>query len=128
VLLERDGELESSKARWTPATRGRGSVVLVSGEAALGKTSLVRAFLRAAAHRDTVLQGVCDDLLTPRTLAPSATLAVTRTGTRRRGNGDSRCRDGQHAVSDRATHRVGSCDSAQRSIWAWAMKRKRSPR
>jgi len=63
VLLERDGELESSKARWTPATRGRGSVVLVSGEAALGKTSLVRAFLRAAAHRATVLQGVCDDLL-----------------------------------------------------------------
>ena len=54
--------------------------MLVSGEAGIGKTSLVRAFLRAAAHRATVLQGACDDLLTPRALGPLRDAARTRGG------------------------------------------------
>ena len=54
--------------------------MLVSGEAGIGKTNLVRAFLRAAAHRATVLQGACDDLLTPRTLGPLRDAARTRGG------------------------------------------------
>ena len=54
--------------------------MLVSGEAGIGKTSLVRAFLRAAAHRAAVLQGACDDLLTPRTLGPLRDAARTRGG------------------------------------------------
>jgi len=70
VPLERDGEREVLEGALHRATRGTGCVVLVSGEAGIGKASLVRAFLRAAAHRATVLQGACDDLLTPRTLGP----------------------------------------------------------
>jgi hypothetical protein len=80
VLLERDGELEGLEGALDRAARGAGSVVLVSGEAGIGKTSLVRAFLRAAAHRATVLQGACDDLLTPRTLGPLRDAARTRGG------------------------------------------------
>jgi hypothetical protein len=37
----------------------------VSGEAAIGKTSVVRAFLRDAGGRAGLLVGACDDLLSP---------------------------------------------------------------
>ena len=80
MLLERDGELEVLEGALDRAARGAGSVALVSGEAGIGKTSLVRAFLRAAAHRATVLHGACDDLLTPRTLGPLRDAARTRGG------------------------------------------------
>jgi predicted ATPase len=40
-LLERDAELRRLQEPLRQAGRGRGSVVLVSGEAGIGKTSLV---------------------------------------------------------------------------------------
>lgn len=42
--------------------------MLVTGEAGIGKTSVVRAFVDEVAGR--VLVGACDDLLTPRALDP----------------------------------------------------------
>jgi predicted ATPase len=80
VLLERDGELDALETALRRAALGSGSVVLISGEAGIGKTSLVRAFVRAAVPRATVLQGVCDDLLTPRTLGPLRDAARSRGG------------------------------------------------
>ena len=47
---------------------GRGSAVLVLGEAGIGKTSLVHAFLAEMAGRARILAGACEDLLTPRAL------------------------------------------------------------
>jgi predicted ATPase len=44
--------------------------VLISGEAGIGKTSLVRAFVLDRPDRARVLLGACDDLVTPRTLGP----------------------------------------------------------
>ena len=44
ALLERDAELRRLRETLSGAGQGRGSVVLVSGEAGIGKTSLVRAF------------------------------------------------------------------------------------
>lgn len=44
--------------------------MLVSGEAGIGKTSLLRAFTAAVADEATVLVGACDDLHTARTLGP----------------------------------------------------------
>ncbi len=69
-LLERTGELAALERSLATARDGRGSLVLVSGEAGIGKTALVRAFCDA--HRDgaRVLWGVCDPLFTPRPLGP----------------------------------------------------------
>src|SRR6266508_3113145 len=74
-LLERDAELGRLRETLRRAGRGRGSVVLVSGEAGIGKTSLVRAFAEHARARARVLIGVCDDLVTPRTLGPFRDMA-----------------------------------------------------
>jgi predicted ATPase len=57
VLLERGGELDVLQTALRRAARGAGSIVLVSGEAGIGKTSLVRAFVGAATPHATVLQG-----------------------------------------------------------------------
>jgi DNA-binding CsgD family transcriptional regulator/tetratricopeptide (TPR) repeat protein len=68
-LLERDGSL-ADLAEWRiAALEHGGSVVLVGGEAGIGKTALLREF--CARQRDMrVLWGGCDDLFTPRPLAP----------------------------------------------------------
>jgi DNA-binding CsgD family transcriptional regulator len=69
-LLERDAELAALGAAVAAAERGAGAVVLLSGQAGIGKTSVVRAFLRRLRGRVRVLAGGCDDLLTPRVLGP----------------------------------------------------------
>jgi tetratricopeptide (TPR) repeat protein len=73
-LLEWDAELRRLRESLRGVGQGRGSVVLVSGEAGIGKTSLVRAFAREAG-RARVLAGACDDLVTPRTLGPFRDMA-----------------------------------------------------
>jgi predicted ATPase len=74
-LLERDAELRRLRAALDRAGRGHGSVALVSGEAGIGKTSLVRELAAAAPGRVRALVGVCDDLATPRTLGPFRDMA-----------------------------------------------------
>ena len=64
-LLERGAELEQLGTAIAEAKSGRGSMVLIFGEAGIGKTSLVRAFARRL-HGVKLLAGACDDLLTPR--------------------------------------------------------------
>ena len=70
LVLERGAELDVLKTALRRATGGTGSVVLISGEAGIGKTSLVRAFVLDRPDRARVLLGACDDLVTPRTLGP----------------------------------------------------------
>jgi predicted ATPase len=55
-LLERDTELDVLEAALRRAAGGAGSVVLVAGEAGIGKTSLVQAFVRARTDRVRVLR------------------------------------------------------------------------
>ena len=69
-LLERQAELQMLGTAVERAGAGRGSAVLVLGEAGIGKTSLVHAFLAAVSGRARVLAGACEDLLTPRALGP----------------------------------------------------------
>jgi DNA-binding CsgD family transcriptional regulator/tetratricopeptide (TPR) repeat protein len=69
-LLERDTDLGILDSALDEASRGVGSVVLVSGEAGIGKTSLVRQFAHNHSENARILWGACDDLTTPRTLGP----------------------------------------------------------
>ena len=70
ALLERVAPLGALRTALADAIAGRGSAVLVTGEEGIGKTSVVRAFLAAVDGGVRVLSGICDDLLTPRTLGP----------------------------------------------------------
>ena len=51
-LLERDAELAVITEALDRACGGTGSVVLLSGEAGIGKTSVVRAFLRSVGEQE----------------------------------------------------------------------------
>jgi predicted ATPase len=70
VLAERAAELQVLADALSEARSGRGSVVLVSGEAGIGKSSVLRAFLRAANGQARLLVGACDDLLAPHAFGP----------------------------------------------------------
>jgi ATP/maltotriose-dependent transcriptional regulator MalT len=52
-----------------------GRLVLVSGEAGIGKTALLRRFCEAAGGSPQVLWGGCDSLFTPRALGPLLDIA-----------------------------------------------------
>jgi DNA-binding CsgD family transcriptional regulator len=69
-LLERTGELAALERSLAKARDGQGSLVLVSGEAGIGKSALVRAFCGAQRGGTRVLWGVCEPLFTPRPLGP----------------------------------------------------------
>jgi len=74
-ILEREAEL-SVLADAARAAAGRhGSVVLVMGEAGIGKSSLVEALRSHLPAEGRMLVGYCDDLATPRTLGPFRDLA-----------------------------------------------------
>jgi ATP/maltotriose-dependent transcriptional regulator MalT len=69
-LLERGDALATLGHAYDSAVRGEGRVVFVSGEAGIGKTSLVSAFLARLEPGARVLLGACDDLSIPRPLGP----------------------------------------------------------
>jgi DNA-binding CsgD family transcriptional regulator/tetratricopeptide (TPR) repeat protein len=69
-LLEREQDLAELRAATAAAADRRGSVVLVAGEAGIGKSSLLRVWLRDPGPDTRVLVGWCDDFLTSRTLGP----------------------------------------------------------
>jgi DNA-binding CsgD family transcriptional regulator/tetratricopeptide (TPR) repeat protein len=74
-LVERGEQLRDLLKTFELARMGRGRTVLVSGEAGIGKTSLLRSFIAALGDRARVLLGACDDLSTPRTLGPFRDMA-----------------------------------------------------
>jgi DNA-binding CsgD family transcriptional regulator len=69
-LLERETSLQELATAWREAAAGEGRVALVSGEAGIGKTSLVERFTREHRASGRVLWGACDALFTPRPLGP----------------------------------------------------------
>jgi predicted ATPase len=79
-LLERDSYLESLEGWWVDVASGHGRLVLVAGEAGVGKTALVRAFCDRRPPRARVLWGGCDGLRTPRPLAPFVDIAAATGG------------------------------------------------
>jgi DNA-binding CsgD family transcriptional regulator/tetratricopeptide (TPR) repeat protein len=70
TLLERTTELETLDAALAGvSSSGRGSLVLVAGEAGIGKTTLLEAFCDANGTVP-IFRGGCDALFTPRPLGP----------------------------------------------------------
>ena len=79
-LLERETPLRKLDAALQEATAGEGRVTLVSGEAGIGKTSLVEQFVRQRRDSVRVLWGTCDSLYTPRPLGPLHDMAMQSRG------------------------------------------------
>jgi DNA-binding CsgD family transcriptional regulator/tetratricopeptide (TPR) repeat protein len=80
TLLERDASLASLHDHLAAARSGGGHLVLVGGEAGVGKTALVRRFAEEA--EGEVLWAACDGLFTPQPLAPLADLGLRADGSR----------------------------------------------
>jgi DNA-binding CsgD family transcriptional regulator/tetratricopeptide (TPR) repeat protein len=80
-LLERQEQLETLNQCLQQARAGSGKLVLIAGEAGLGKSSLVEQFLTEHRRDARTLWGACDALATPRALGPVHEIAAqTRAG------------------------------------------------
>src|SRR5215211_7592573 len=69
-LLEREQFSAELEAIFSDVAAGNGRFVLVSGEAGIGKTSLIEQFAEAHPAQARLLWGACDALFTPRPLGP----------------------------------------------------------
>jgi DNA-binding CsgD family transcriptional regulator/tetratricopeptide (TPR) repeat protein len=76
-LLERSGELAALRGALTAAAGRRGAVVLVAGEAGIGKSALLHTWMADPGAEARVLTGWCDDLATRRTHGPLHDVART---------------------------------------------------
>lgn len=74
-LLERDPFLETIAGLLGDALDARGSLLLVGGEAGVGKSTLAREAVARSGPRVRALSGACDPLATPRPLGPLVDVA-----------------------------------------------------
>ena len=74
-LLERDQILARIHELVTDARTGHGSLVFLTGEAGIGKTSVVRTLRQTLEPEVRVLIGACDPIAAPRPLAPIVDIA-----------------------------------------------------
>lgn len=70
MLIERAEQLAALERYRAEATHGLGRFVLIRGEAGIGKTALARAFLSQLPAASRIITMSCEDLSTPRPLAP----------------------------------------------------------
>ncbi|HLO30652.1 MAG TPA: AAA family ATPase [Anaerolineales bacterium] len=77
-LLEREPQLQLMNEAIKGVRAGEGAIVLVSGEAGIGKTSFVTALTESESLRPLTrtLWGACDPLFTPRPLGPIYDIAT----------------------------------------------------
>jgi DNA-binding CsgD family transcriptional regulator len=70
MILERESELAQLAEMLDGIESSGGRVVLVRGEAGIGKSTLINRFLDDVHERAHTLFGACDDLLTPQPFGP----------------------------------------------------------
>ncbi|MEX0667960.1 MAG: AAA family ATPase, partial [Acidimicrobiia bacterium] len=70
MFLEREGELRQLRDVLSELAVSGGKVVLVRGEAGIGKSTLIREFLDAVGGAAHLHLGFCDDLQTPQPYGP----------------------------------------------------------
>jgi DNA-binding CsgD family transcriptional regulator/tetratricopeptide (TPR) repeat protein len=74
-LLERELPFAQLEEHMRQAAAGHGRLVLIGGEAGIGKSALLDAFHQGIADETTVLRASCDALSTPAPLGPVRDLA-----------------------------------------------------
>ncbi|WP_330300800.1 ATP-binding protein [Streptomyces sp. NBC_00503] len=74
-LLEREAVLQALVGHLQATESGPGRLVLLRGEAGIGKTAVIRRLAQLADPHIRVLTGACDPLATPRPLGPLMDLA-----------------------------------------------------
>jgi DNA-binding CsgD family transcriptional regulator len=79
-LLERDGALADMERYRRAAARGDGRVVLLRGEAGIGKTAVITQFVAGLGQRAHVMRGWCDPLTAPRPLGPLVDMLANASG------------------------------------------------
>ncbi|HEX4373269.1 MAG TPA: ATP-binding protein, partial [Puia sp.] len=75
-LIERDHFLEILENGFKKVAEGEGHSFFVMGEAGIGKTSIIKSFLKVVEEESLQYIGACDFLFTPRPLAPLYDLAM----------------------------------------------------
>lgn len=75
-LLEREGFMQSLQEAYRTVLSGEGHCVFVTGEAGIGKSSLIRNFLQKNETTTSPLMALCDSLFTPRPLGVVYDLAI----------------------------------------------------
>jgi predicted ATPase len=85
TLLEREGVIAEMEGLARRAAHGSGQVLLLRGEAGVGKSAAVRRFLDTAASWVQVLLGCCDPLSAPRPLGPLIDMLAQLPGARTAG-------------------------------------------
>ncbi|HEU5168715.1 MAG TPA: LuxR C-terminal-related transcriptional regulator [Chitinophagaceae bacterium] len=75
-LVERDNFLSMMHETFDEVITGEGHCILISGEAGIGKTSLVRFFFNEKKEDCQIYFGACDALFTPRPLSPVYDIAL----------------------------------------------------
>lgn len=70
TLLERESACHELDQALQSVVDGAGQIALISGEAGIGKTSLITQFVRERSSVAPGLWGACDNLFTPRPLGP----------------------------------------------------------
>ena len=76
TLLERESALRLALDAIDRARQGRGGTLLVSGEAGIGKSTLIAHLLALLPAGQRVFKGGCEDLYSPRPLGPLNDIAL----------------------------------------------------
>ena len=92
-LLDRQTQLEELNRCFQEALAASGKLVLLAGEAGIGKSSLVERFVSEHRRDARTLWGTCDALSTPRALAPVHEIAAQTAALGGRGIHDDESRD-----------------------------------
>ena len=94
ALVEREAPMRALHQAWLDAQGQGGQIVLLVGEAGIGKSALIQAFLAQLPDSAAAVTGWCDPLHTPRPLGPIRDLARGLLGPERGAPDEARHFDG----------------------------------
>jgi DNA-binding CsgD family transcriptional regulator/tetratricopeptide (TPR) repeat protein len=80
ALLEREDALAALHGAYSEARSGVGRLILVAGEAGIGKTALLQTFREEVGDSSRVIEGACDPVSAPRPLGPISDIAAEAGG------------------------------------------------